>query len=120
MTIDALNILFASAEESGADVVKGNNQICSSIKSKPASYNVNKDISLLGDELLNALFEHKVMRGHPWGKIFRRECLVDIKFPVGVKMTQDLRFMFLVMQNANKLKIIADNVYFYNYILKQV
>lgn len=110
---DALTLLYDAAEKNSADIVKGNNQILMSGKYVPASYNVDLDQSLTGDDILESLFEHKVIRGHPWGKIFRRESLVGIEFPLGVKMAQDLRFMFLAAKQARKLVFIKENVYFY-------
>lgn len=109
----ALALLYDAAEKNSADIVKGNNQILKSDKYVPASYNVDLDQSLTGDDILASLFEHKIIRGHPWGKIFRRESLVGIEFSLGIKMAEDLRFMFLAAKKARKLVFIKENVYFY-------
>ena len=59
------------------------------------------------------LLEHEIVRGHPWGKLFLKEVFLDIEFPRGVKMAQDFVYCVKVFNQAKKLVIFDETVYFY-------
>ena len=113
LTENAIQYLYDAAEHLQADVVKGNNQIFNSKKSKYASYNVDQQHVFLNDDGLTVFLTHELIRGHPWGKLFLRERFSHIQFPVGVRMAQDFSYCSKVFALSKKLVIIDELVYFY-------
>ncbi len=105
--------LLRYAEQSGADVVKGNNDICSAKGSHPAGYNTDRVRALQGEQILEALFMHRYIRGHPWGKLFRRDVIGELRFPANVRMAQDLQFIAGVLARAQSLLLVPVCVYEY-------
>jgi hypothetical protein len=68
---------------------------------------------ITGDSVLTTLYEHSRVRGHPWGKLFNRSRLGHIRFPVGVRMAQDLYYCGEVFGAAKSLLLIDRQVYRY-------
>ena len=107
----AIYDLFKTAEESKADIVKGNIQRFNGKTKKPMGYSAKKKSIYTGDNVLAILLEHEKIRGHSWGKLFLRKS--SIKFPLGVAMAEDLLFCVAYFKQAKKLVIIPNNVYRY-------
>ena len=110
---DALSSLIEAAESSAVDIVKGNNVIFGRSGERPASYNVGRNLRYQGEDVLTVLYEHDRVRGHPWGKLFRRDRLGAFRFPVGVRMAQDLLYCSEVFAHARSLLLIDRTVYRY-------
>ena len=110
---DALVQLYETAEKTGSSIVKGNNTIFDSRHEKPARYNVRQAETLTGERVLVTLFEHRKLRGHPWGKLFRRDRLGSYRFPLGVRMAQDLYYCSEVFSHADSLTLLNAEVYRY-------
>ena len=113
LPLNAFEALLRNAEASGADVVKGNNMICGARGPRPAGYDTAQLQQLRGEQILEALFRHRFIRGHPWGKLFRREVIGDCRFPENVRMAQDLQFIAQVLARAKSLLLIPACVYEY-------
>ena len=109
----ALAALFQHAEHSKVDIVKGNNTIFDDNREAGARYNVTKTRIVKDDAVLTTLLEHRTIRGHPWGKLFLRERLGHFRFPVGVRMAQDLLYCGEVFANARSLMLLDKFVYRY-------
>jgi glycosyltransferase involved in cell wall biosynthesis len=109
----ALSALYHAAERSGADIVKGNNTIFDESHETAARYNVKTPSLVSNDQVLTTLYEHDRVRGHPWGKLFRRQLLGSYRFPVGVRMAQDLYYCSEVFSHATSLLLLDQNVYRY-------
>lgn len=110
---NGLKTLFEKAEEYNADIAKGSNIIKKGNKDKPASYNTNKLRLFQSEDILSVLFNHEIVRGHPWGKIFRTKCFQNIRFTPGVTMAQDLLYCAEAFAKADKLVVFPENVYSY-------
>lgn len=113
LSVEAIQVLYDVAESNQADIVKGNNQVFCEKESNPAPYNSNRKHIFSDDEVLTVLLEHEIVRGHPWGKLFLKERFIDIEFPEGVKMAQDLVYCARVFERAKKLVVFEKTVYFY-------
>ena len=113
LPMDALQNLYAAATRNDSDIVKGNNTIFTEHSEHDARYNVSSESMIRGDEVLVALFRHSQVRGHPWGKMFNRQRLGSIRFPVGVRMAQDLYYCGEVFSVARSLLLIDKPVYRY-------
>ncbi|MEP0073979.1 MAG: glycosyltransferase [Marinomonas sp.] len=110
----ALETLYKCIEETGADIVKGNNtSFKENQASKLVNYSVKETEEYIEDECLTVLLKHEKLRGHPWGKIFRTSSFKDIRFTPGYRMAQDLLFCAEVFSKANRLVLIPDVVYEY-------
>jgi hypothetical protein len=109
----ALQDLYTAASRHDADIVKGNNTIFNERHETNAAYNTRKQTMIRGDEVLTTLYQHQRVRGHPWGKLFNRSRLGKLRFPVGVRMAQDLYYCGEVFSQATSLLLIASPVYRY-------
>lgn len=110
----ALVTLYQAIEESGADIVKGNNtSFKPNKKAQLVNYSIKEKEEYFDDECLTVLFKHEKLRGHPWGKIFRTSSFKDIRFTPGYRMAQDLLFCAEVFSRTNRLVLITDVVYKY-------
>jgi len=109
----ALAVLFEAAERHSAAIVKGNNTIFDDRNERPARYDTARQSLIAGEQVLATLFEHDRVRGHPWGKLFRRGPLGGYRFPLGVRMAQDLFYCSEVFAHADSLLLITQSVYRY-------
>jgi len=110
----ALETLYKAIEESGADIVKGNNTSFKANQSpKLVNYSVKETEEYIEGECLTVLLKHEKLRGHPWGKIFRTSSFKDIRFTPGYRMAQDLLFCAEVFSKASRLVLIPNVVYQY-------
>ncbi|MEO9275013.1 glycosyltransferase [Marinomonas sp. 5E14-1] len=110
----ALETLYKAIEESGADIVKGNNTSFKAAQSpRLVNYSVKKKEEYIESECFTVLLKHEKLRGHPWGKIFRTSSFKNIRFTPGYRMAQDLLFCVEVFSKANRLVLIPDVVYQY-------
>jgi len=110
---NALSTLFSAAEKFSVDIVKGNNTIFDESSETAARYNVSQMSTIDKDQILTTFYEHDRLRGHPWGKLFRRSQLGNYRFPVGVRMAQDLFYCSDVFAHAKSLLLLDSNVYRY-------
>lgn len=109
----AFSDLYRAAEAFNVDIVKGNNTIFTAARETGARYNVGHPKLVENDAVLTALYQHDKVRGHPWGKLFRREHLGAFRFPEGVRMAQDLFYCSEVFAHARSLFLLDKNVYRY-------
>ncbi|MFT2098088.1 glycosyltransferase family 2 protein [Marinomonas sp. 2405UD66-6] len=110
----ALETLYNTIEESGADIVKGNNTSFKTTQSPClVNYSVKEKEEYIEGECFTVLLKHEKLRGHPWGKIFRTSSFKGIRFTPGYRMAQDLLFCAEVFSKASRLVLIPDVVYQY-------
>ena len=109
----ALSRLFEAAQQYDADIVKGNLTLFDETYRKPAPDQVNTLRIVRGKEVLTTLFEHSEVRGHIGGKMFRRDKFRELRFPVGVRMAQDLLFFSELFSEADSLVLLNHEVYCY-------
>jgi len=109
----ALQNLYSEAIRHDSDIIKGNNTIFNEHHETAARYNVSSTSMITGDKVLTTLYQHSRVRGHPWGKLFNRKRLGHIRFPVGVRMAQDLYYCGEVFNTARSLLLIDKTVYRY-------
>jgi len=111
----AMHSLYTAAAQNDTDIVKGNNTIFNQHGEHNARYNVSSESMVTGDDVLTTLYDHALVRGHPWGKLFHRKCLGEVRFPVGVRMAEDLSYCGEVFGTARSLLLIDKPVYRYRY-----
>ena len=109
----ALASLYGAALAHDADIVKGNLVLFSPNGERPAPDRIPGEITVTGDEVLTTLYEHRLIRGHVGGKMFRRTNLGDLRLTPGVRMAQDLLFFSEMFARAQTLVLIPDTVYRY-------
>lgn len=110
---NALSVLYGAAKQFNAAIVKGNNTIFNEAGETSAPYNVKQTCMPDKDRILTTFYEHDKLRGHPWGKLFLREQLGSYRFPVGVRMAQDLFYCSEVFSHAESLVLLNQDVYRY-------
>jgi glycosyltransferase involved in cell wall biosynthesis len=109
----ALASLFAAAGQFDADIVKGNLILFDDDYRRAAPDQVHSTTLVIGDDVLTALFEHARVRGHIGGKMYRRDKFGQLRFPVGVRMAQDLLFFSELFAEARSLVLLNQEVYDY-------
>lgn len=67
------------------------------------------------DEMLKELFKGKKYNSVSWGKIYKKEVIINQKFDEDLKIAEDLKFLILVLKNCNKL--VATNIRKYHYYI---
>jgi glycosyltransferase involved in cell wall biosynthesis len=110
---ETLEHIFRAAEKYSADIVKGNLVLFDDSGQRPAPDQVKRTTLITGDTVLTTLFEHSRVRGHIGGKLFRRDKFASLRFPVGVRMAQDLLFFSEMFAGADSLLLLARDVYHY-------
>ncbi len=110
---NALSVLYGTAKQFNAAIVKGNNTIFNDAGETAAPYNVSQTCMLDKERILTTFYEHDKLRGHPWGKLFLREQLGSYRFPIGVRMAQDLFYCSEVFSHAESLVLLDQDVYRY-------
>ncbi len=110
---DALASLHRAAEKSGADIVKGNNTVFDRLRETPANHDVARYRELRGDAVLTCLLEHRYVRGHPWGKLFRGGSLGRFRFDENLRMAEDLYYCCETFTAADSLLLLNRSIYRY-------
>lgn len=110
---ETLSRLYAAAERHRADIVKGNLILFDEQVRKPASDEVRQTTFVKDEAVLTTLYEHRQIRGHIAGKLLRRDRFGQIRFPVGVRMAQDLLYFSDVFAQARTLVLLSEAVYYY-------
>lgn len=109
----ALTDLLDAAEQYRADIVKGNLVLFDEKSERPAPDDVDVTRLVSNEDVLTALYEHSVVRGHVGGKMFRRDRLGNIRFRTGVRMAQDLLYFSEMFAAAESLVLLGREVYRY-------
>lgn len=109
----AVSSLHDAAERYGADIVKGNLVLFDDKSERPAPDQVHRTTRITGDDVLTALFEHSMVRGHAGGKMFRRDKFGDIRLTSGIRMAQDLLYFSQMFAAADSLVLLDRDVYRY-------
>ena len=110
---NAVTTLLAAAERYDADIVKGNLELFDDRGSRPAPDRVRATRLIRGADVLTELYEHKTVRGHVGGKLFRRDKFGALRLTTGVRMAQDLLYFSEIFAAADSLVLIEDVVYRY-------
>lgn len=110
---DALATLHHAAEESGADIVKGNNTVFDRLRETQANHDVARCRELCGSAVLTCLLEHRYVRGHPWGKLFRGGSLGRYRFDENLRMSEDLYYCCETFSAADSLLLLNRSIYRY-------
>lgn len=101
--------------EGGYDFVQGNYR---RIDGDNTSYNqfVSKDMVITEKEImLEKLFGlEQLIQNHVWGKVFRAKIIKDTLFDRAIKIGEDLKFVFDVIEKSKKIKLLS--CVGYNYI----
>lgn len=109
----ALQSLYIAATQYNADIVKGNNTIFNELGEHNARFDVASEAMITGDDVLTTLYDHTRVRGHPWGKIFNRNRFGHIRFPVAMRIGEDVYYCAQLFSEAKSLLLIAKPVYRY-------
>ncbi|MDG1662225.1 MAG: glycosyltransferase family 2 protein [Pseudomonadales bacterium] len=112
LPVDAIRILYDAAYAHDADIVKGDIKVVSDDVSIRKRGSIRRPQVFQGENIFRVLLEHRLVRGHSWGKLFRKE-LKSERFPSGVAMAEDLLFCAGIFSRANRLVVIPDCVYIY-------
>lgn len=102
-------------DRGGYDFVQGNYRL---IDGDNTSYKhfVSEDVVITENDIMHEkLFGlEKLIHNHVWGKVFRAEIIKDTIFDRTIKIGEDLKFVFDVIEKSKKIKLLS--CVGYNYI----
>lgn len=102
-------------DRGGYDFVQGNYKI---IDGDNTSYDqfISEDVVITEKDIMHEkLFGlEKLIHNHVWGKVFRAEIIKDTIFDRTIKIGEDLKFVFDVIEKSKKIKLLS--CVGYNYI----
>lgn len=64
-------------------------------------------------EALHSLAENRGMNNYPWGKLFKRECFLNVEFPDTIRGFEDTYTVFKAVCNAKRIGHIPNRFYHY-------
>lgn len=120
LPVDALRAMHDTAESYSVDIVKGNHLIFDGLSTYEAKFNVKEQAVMRDDGPLLTLLRHEKMRGHPWGKLFRRHVALSARFEPGIRIAEDLLYCAEVFAAADSLLLSKDTVYIHRVHQKSV
>lgn len=112
---DTLVRLFSFSKRNNCDMVQcGNIYVypktsVSSLEYWPENCS---DIVLNTEEAMSKLIENAILKNFAWGKLYRREIVFGIDFPLG-KYFEDSYWQHQVIHKAKRIGLIASPLYFY-------
>lgn len=114
ITEDYTQVIKKIIEEKKADIVVFDfyevNERGEDISSKYKGQNIEPG-SYGSIQVLEHLFSFKIAN-YSWNKVFRRDVLKDIAFPVG-KRYEDVAVMYKIFSNVENIEVIANKLYCY-------
>lgn len=102
----AVEALMEAAERSNADVVQGGWQYMDE-KGSYGHVQVYEECVYTGRRRADCLD----LPGMPWGKVYRRELFLEIRFPSNYTCFEDTIIHFLIFRKAQRIASIRENVY---------
>ncbi len=52
----------------------------------------------------------------PWGSLFSKELLTELRFPLNMKLNDDSFFVYQCLQNCKTIATLSESIYYYNHI----
>lgn len=102
-------------DRGGYDFVQGNYKIVDGDNTRYEQF-VSEDVVITEKDIMHEkLFGlEKLVQNHVWGKVFRAEIIKDTLFDREIKIGEDLKFVFDVIEKSKKIKLLS--CVGYNYI----
>lgn len=109
-----VEMLLAAAETTGCDIVYGGWTRTQPKNGKDLSVKSPSPVSIRDrmEVIEEVLYQTSGILPVPWGKLYRRECLMDISFEEGL-IYEDLDLFYKVRGRDDKIAVLDLPVYFY-------
>lgn len=117
LDIEKLFVLKKICEDREADVIIAAYKECLSNGKILPRYNYKFDkeeIILYNESILKNFLMGKYINWNIWGKLYKRDAIIDCKFPEGKRTAEDMFFIFEVCKKVKK--VIVRNEMLYSYV----
>ncbi len=108
-----IETMVDALENAGADIVWSGINYVYAKETKTVAYRENCVVDK--DTALKLICEDKNIKNFAWGKLYKKSCWEDIRFPVG-KYFEDIPTVYKTLEHSQKIAII--NHCFYNYRIR--
>lgn len=108
-----IELLVAKMKETNADLVIGNHYKIMKEKRRLVTHKLPEKEGKI--ELLRSLLNNEIM-GYPWGKLFKRELLLDLDLSLTVAYLEDVMTSIHVLAR-HEVKVALEETPVYNYII---
>lgn len=111
---NCLRYLYRKAEQKKCDVLvfggKTDIAFCAPEWMRMALYTRNKDYEKFAPEIL---YNETGSQPSACNKLFRRECIGNVRFPETISIAEDMTFNFILFPTMNKISFVKKRVYLY-------
>lgn len=109
---DALEKLMEISKKYNADIAIGGFYVVYDNKAVRKKFITAKKV-YTKESALKHYLNYKTIYGYPWGKLFKKETLKNLKFSEEVSLGEDAIFSFDALMNANMVAFTKEPVYYY-------
>lgn len=106
-----LQISLNALKSSNSDIVFFQYLFCTESKVSSNCSSIVENETMSNENCLELLLQHKLGE-MVWTGLYKRSVIGNITFPVG-KINEDVYWKYKVIQNAEKIMIISDSLYYY-------
>lgn len=109
---NALDILYKNIKKNNSDISMGVFYCDVEGEIKIKKFRFAKKI-YTHDEAIKHHLNFRTLYGYPWGKLFKKEILRNVKNPEDMSSGEDGVFSLEALKNSNKLTFVEQPVYYY-------
>lgn len=109
---DMYQRLYSNMVENHSDISVCGVEMVWEEKKSNISLTSQGNYALNQHEAMEALIRESILKQPVWGKLYKREILRDIRFPVG-RYHEDVFWSYQVIGNANKVSVFDTPCYYY-------
>lgn len=111
---NSLGYLYKAAENKGCDILVFGGKMDAALKApewmRMALYTRNKDYNSFTPEIL---YEEPGAQPSACNKMYKRECIRNVRFPEDISIAEDMTFLFVLLPTVRKLSFIKKRIYLY-------
>lgn len=111
--ISMLEILTEYLTDEKLDVIQCGYQIMYSNDLRQDDYCIDFDYKKSFDYVYDLFYPRKKISNSIWNKLFKKSCLSGIFFDENIRIGEDFKFVFEVLENCSNVKLISKPLYKY-------
>ena len=111
---NSLGYLYKKAKNEGCDILVFGGKMDAALKApewmRMALYTRNKDYISFAPEIL---YEEPGAQPSACNKLYKRECIRNVRFPEDISIAEDMTFLFVLLPTVRKISFIKKRIYRY-------
>ncbi len=109
---DYLTRLYNDLTQNSADISVADYKIETTDVKKTAKIHIEKSKLVCGPQVMECFFNVQISTA-VWGKLYRRDLIENLQFPVGMKIGEDAFFVYHALRRAKTVSLTAEKLYHY-------